>query len=209
MSWGFHSGEVSVIYSDQTAVVPNQLKEEVNSKITLLCALMKAVEIKNNAPVSPLRYPGAKRWMSGYISRSIAHNDFYPELFVEPFAGGASVSLALLHCNLVERIALVDRDPLVSSFWHTAFFDTEWLLDQIWKTEITVEKWERLRRQTPTSVRQRAFKCLYLNRTSFSGVLAPSAVPYRRQNSGIEVYNQLPVYQGNCDQPNTTGLGIS
>jgi DNA adenine methylase len=115
--------------------------------------------------------------MSGYISRSIAHNDLYPDLFVEPFAGGASVSLAQLSFNLVERIALVDRSPLIASFWQTVFFDTDWLVDQVWKTEITLEKWERLRRQTPLSVRQRAFKCLYLNRTSFSGVLAPSAGP--------------------------------
>jgi DNA adenine methylase len=115
--------------------------------------------------------------MSGYISRSIAHNDLYPELFVEPFAGGASVSMAQLSFNLVECIALVDRDPLIASFWQTVFFDTDWLVDQVWKTEITLEKWERLRRQTPLSVRQRAFKCLYLNRTSFSGVLAPSAGP--------------------------------
>ena len=115
--------------------------------------------------------------MSGYISRSIEYNDLSSELFIELFAGGASVSLVQLSCNLVERIALVDRDPLVASFWQTVFFDTDWLVDQIWKTEISVEKWEQLRCQTPVSVRQRAFKCLYLNRTSFSGVLAPGSGP--------------------------------
>lgn len=133
--------------------------------------------IRNKAPVSPLRYPGAKRWMSGYISRSIAHNNLLPELFVEPFAGGASVALAQLYSGLVEKVALNDRDPLVAAFWQTVFFDTDWLVDQIWKTEVTLENWERLKRQNPISIRGRAYKCLFLNRTSFSGVLAPNAGP--------------------------------
>jgi DNA adenine methylase len=132
---------------------------------------------RNKAPVSPLRYPGAKRWMSGYISRSIAQNNLLPELFVEPFAGGASVALAQLHSGLVDKVALNDRDPLVSAFWQTVFFDTDWLVDQVWQTEITLSNWERLRRQNPTTTRGQAFKCLYLNRTNFSGVLAPNAGP--------------------------------
>lgn len=136
-----------------------------------------AEKICNIAPVSPLRYPGAKRWMSRYICRSITYNDIRPECFVELFAGGASVSLAQLHYNLVDCVALIDRDPLVASFWQTVFFDTDWLVDEIWKTIVTVEKWKHLRNQRPTTIRERAFKCLYLNRTSFSGILAKSAGP--------------------------------
>lgn len=128
-------------------------------------------------PVSPLRYPGAKRWMSGYISRSIIHNDIEPELFIEPFAGGASVSLAMLHMGLVERIGLIDRDPMVAAFWKAVFFDTDWLIDRIRKTDVTLEKWERLKRENPKTLRRLAFKCLYMNRTSFSGILGPWAGP--------------------------------
>jgi DNA adenine methylase len=129
------------------------------------------------APLSPLRYPGAKRWMSGYILRAITQNKLFPDLFIEPFAGGASVSLALLHFNLVERIALIDRDPLLAAFWHTVFFDTDWLIDQVEKTEVSVKKWEQLKKQEHKTIRQKAFACLFLNRTSFSGILAPNAGP--------------------------------
>lgn len=139
-------------------------------------------KIKNKTLVSPLRYPGGKRWLSGYISRSIIQNELMPELFVELFAGGSSISLKLLQLKLVKRIALIDRDPLIASFWQTVFFDTDWLIDQIWKSKITIQKWEQMRRLNPVSVRQRAFKCLYLNRTSFSGVLAPSAGPIGGKN---------------------------
>jgi DNA adenine methylase len=148
-----------------------------------------AATMTNGAPVSPLRYPGAKRWMSGYVSRSIIHNELEPELFVEPFAGGASVSLALLHMGLVERIGLVDRDPMVAAFWKAVFFDTDWLIGSIRKTEVTLAKWERLKRENPKTQRRLAFKCLYMNRTSFSGILSPWAGPIggKKQESAYKI----------------------
>lgn len=115
--------------------------------------------------------------MSGYISRAIDRNNLLPDLFVEPFAGGASVSLAQLHAGLVEKVVLNDRDPLVAAFWKTVFFDSDWLIDQISNIDVTLENWRRFKRQRSRSVRARALQCLFLNRTSFSGVLAASAGP--------------------------------
>lgn len=133
--------------------------------------------MSTRVPVSPLRYPGAKRWMSGYISRSIDRNNLLPALFVEPFAGGASVALAQLAAGLVEKVILNDRDPLIAAFWKTVFFDTDWLVDRIEKADVTLAEWSRLKIQKPQSVRALAYKCLFLNRTSFSGVLTDSAGP--------------------------------
>jgi DNA adenine methylase len=87
--------------------------------------------MRNPSPVSPLRYPGAKRWMCDYISRSIHRNDLLPALFVEPFAGGASVSLSQLRAGLTDKVILNDRDPQIASFWATVFFDTDWLVRQV------------------------------------------------------------------------------
>lgn len=115
--------------------------------------------------------------MSGYISRSIDRNDLLPALFVEPFAGGASVALAQLAAGLIERVILNDRDPLIAAFWQTVFFDTDWLIDKVWGAEVTVAEWSRLKAQRPTTVRGLAYKCLFLNRTSFSGVLTDRAGP--------------------------------
>ena len=124
---------------------------------------------KNNIPVSPLRYPGSKRWLSNYIARSINQNGLTPDLFIEPFAGGASVSLAMLSMGLVKKVALNDRDPLIAAFWRTVFFDTDWLIDRVLKVEVSLNKWERLKKSNPKTIRDKAFKCLFLNRTSFSG----------------------------------------
>jgi hypothetical protein len=54
--------------------------------------------------------------MTGYVARAVAHNNLLPELFVEPFAEGASVALAQLYQGLVQKVVLSDRDPLIAAF---------------------------------------------------------------------------------------------
>lgn len=126
---------------------------------------------------SPLRYPGAKRKLFPHIAQVLARNASRPELFIEPFAGGASVALSLLWTDRVESIGLVDADPLVSSFWEIVFRDSDWLIGQIWDVEISVAKWREVRAWNPVDDRGRALKCLFLNRTSFSGIMHRRAGP--------------------------------
>lgn len=127
--------------------------------------------------ISPLRYPGAKRRLSSYIAESLALNDFKPKLLVEPLAGGASVSLELLARGAVEKIALGERDPLVAAFWKLVFTDHEKLLEAFHALPVNVRTWTKLKHLESKKDLDRAVACLYLNRTSFSGILAPSAGP--------------------------------
>ena len=106
--------------------------------------------------------------MSGYISRSIDRNNLFPALFVEPFAGGASVASAQLATGFAQKVILNDRDPLIAAFWRTVFFDTDWLVNKVENAEVTLSEWIRLKAQKPKSTRGLAYKCLFLNRTSFS-----------------------------------------
>jgi DNA adenine methylase len=147
--------------------------------------------------LSPLRYAGAKRRLSGYISEVLRLNGLRPKLFVEPFAGGASVALQLLTENLVDEIALGERDPLVASFWKIVFNDAEWLIDQIERMSITVERWRHFHDGTFRSNRERALACLFLNRTSFSGILADTSGP-------IGGYKQVSAYKVDCRFPVAT-----
>jgi len=128
------------------------------------------------AVLSPLRYPGAKRQLLPFI-RALANADVYPvDLLVEPFCGGASISLALLGSGVARQGILADADPLVAAFWHAAAFDTERLLDVV-DEPVTLERWDSWRKANPTDTLEQAKKCLFLNRTSFSGVLHGSAGP--------------------------------
>jgi DNA adenine methylase len=96
---------------------------------------------------SPLRYPGAKLRLFSPIAETLTLNSLKPKLFCEPFAGGLSVSLRLLSKNLVENIAVGERDSLVAGFWKTVFNDAEWLVRQIDGLEVTLEKWKAYRDQ--------------------------------------------------------------
>jgi DNA adenine methylase len=127
--------------------------------------------------VSPLRYPGAKRRLAGYIAALLELNDLKPKLFVEPFAGGASVALELLAGGHVEHIALGEKDSWVASFWKVVFFDTDWLIDRVENMQVTLRQWRHFKRGGFRSDRDRALACLFLNRTSFSGILSPTAGP--------------------------------
>lgn len=139
--------------------------------------------------VSPLRYPGAKRRLSGYVSEILKLNGLRPEVYVEPFAGGASVALELANRDMVDKVILGERDPLVSSFWKVVFNDTEWLVEKVAKVKVSLRQWDRFRRQRVRSDRGRALACLFLNRTSFSGILASTAGPIggRTQESDYEI----------------------
>jgi DNA adenine methylase len=144
--------------------------------------------------LSPLRYPGAKSGLAKVVGDLIAESSKSigrPQLFVEPFAGGASTALRLAGAGIVDRILLADADPLVTRFWQVAAGDTDWLIDRMWHEPVTLERWDYWRQWTPAndSDRDAAVKCLFLNRTTFSGILHRRAGPIggRRQESQYKI----------------------
>jgi DNA adenine methylase len=144
--------------------------------------------------LSPLRYPGAKSGLVGVIGDLVSgatEKLGKPELFVEPFAGGASTALRLAGAGIVRRVLLADTDPLVARFWQVAAADTEWLIDRMMDEPVTLERWDHWRSWQPLDPRDRdtAVKCLFLNRTTFSGILHGRAGPIggRKQKSEYKI----------------------
>lgn len=125
---------------------------------------------------SILRYPGSKARFCAFIAKAIALNAARPRLFVEPFCGGASVSIALLEGGVVEEIAINDVDSLISQLWSTVFSKdgAEWLANQVLEVPLSVDEWRRQKALIPVSSHEAALKCLYLNRTSFNGIIHKS-----------------------------------
>ena len=145
--------------------------------------------------LSPLRYPGGKKRLAAYVAETIRINELSPALLVEPFAGGAAVALQLVSDGLVDKILLGERDPLLAAFWKVVFDDPEWLIDQMYEIDVSLDAWLEFKASRPRSNRDRALKCLFLNRTSFSGILSPSAGPLggRDQRSNYKIGCRFPV----------------
>ncbi len=144
--------------------------------------------------ISPLRYPGSKRLLVPILEALVRANVPPPRLFVEPLCGGATASLRLAGTDTAHEIFLADLDPLVAAFWRIAAFDTEWLVDAMQEEPVTVDRWGHWRKAEPAAARDQALKCLFLNRTTFSGILHGWAGPIggRKQKSPYKIDCRFP-----------------
>ena len=124
---------------------------------------------------SPLRYPGGKWRLSGLFERIINLNHRTPPTYVEPYAGGASLALALLFRDKVSEIHLNDLDPAVHAFWHSVLNRTAEMLTLVRNTPVTPTEWEKQREiyrsGRGASTLGLGFATFFLNRTSHSGIL--------------------------------------
>jgi DNA adenine methylase len=123
---------------------------------------------------SPLRYPGGKRKLANYVKLLMLENDLVGSEYVEPYAGGGSVALALLFEEYAAHIHINDLNPSVYSFWNAVLTEPEEMCDRIASVDVTVEEWQYQRaiqeREEPDHI-DLAFSTFFLNRTSRSGVI--------------------------------------
>ena len=132
---------------------------------------------------SPLRYPGGKTWLVPHIRKWLATMNS-PQLLTEPFAGGAITSLTAVMENLVPRCLLVERDQDVAAFWVTALNNSDQLIELIKEFTPTRDSVELLEHQQPSTVIERGFRTLVLNRTRRGGILAKGASLTRTAEKG-------------------------
>lgn len=185
-------------------IIPTHILDNPRQLVSPLGAIDHA--LMTGRYQSPLRYPGAKSSLAPVIARVLNAakcSRAVPkiDLLVEPFAGGASASLRLVGQGIVDRVLLADVDPLVTAFWQAAAADTDALIDRMhdeWTRYVkpggagAVERWDYWRSWAParnakpdTARLGLAVQCLFLNRTTFSGILHGKAGPIggRKQES--------------------------
>jgi len=123
---------------------------------------------------SPLRYPGGKGKIANFMKAVFLKNSFVGAEYVEPYAGGASVALALLFEEYASHIHINDLNRSVYTFWKTVLSSPTELCDRIQNAELSVEEWTKqraLQHDPEVSDLDLAFSTFYLNRTSRSGIL--------------------------------------
>jgi DNA adenine methylase len=121
---------------------------------------------------SPLRYPGGKTWMIPRLRAWLASRS-RPAVFLEPFAGGASLGCTVLMEDLADQVVLVELDLRVATFWQVLFGDQGLeLADRMLSTDLLTELVPILAGD-PTEPLELAWRTLVHNRVSHGGVLAP------------------------------------
>ena len=135
---------------------------------------------------SPLRYPGGKSKIYNNIRNLIVTNEYTGRTYVEPFAGGFGVGIALLEDNIIEQAIMNDLDIHLYHFWDAVLHQTEALINLVRETPITLD--ERMRQKQIYSNEESpplldGFSTLFLNRVNYSGVLFAGPLGGRNQNS--------------------------
>lgn len=129
--------------------------------------------------VSPFRYPGGKTWLVPSVLAWLASRRERPRLFIEPFAGGASVGLAVAESGLADRVLLTELDARVAAVWHVLVNGTdrdfEQLCEQVGRFVVTAHSVGELLAREPESVVDIAFATIVANRVKRGGILAERA----------------------------------
>ena len=142
---------------------------------------------------NPLRYPGAKSKLVPYIQKLIEVEGLKGCTFYEPYAGSAAVSFTLLENKTISKAVINELDPLVYCFWVSVMNQPNALIQLIQNTDITLENWNAFAEyRNPQYITNRTtleigFAGLFLNRTSFSGILKAGPLGGHAQSSDYTI----------------------
>jgi DNA adenine methylase len=124
--------------------------------------------------------------MADYFKKIFKENLLYDGVYIEPYAGGASVGLSLLFNEYASKIIINDIDRSIFSFWHSVLNETDKLCKLIQDTSVTVENWEKQKIIQKTKQQQGllevGFSTFFLNRTNRSGILNAGFIGGRQQS---------------------------
>lgn len=139
--------------------------------------------------LSPLRYPGGKSDFSSTAYKIVKSLNLNGKTLVEPYAGSAAVSLALLDSGVISRAVLIEKDILVYSFWKALFTRTDELIEKFLDLPITLETWHKfkiyfdLKNIDDADVVDVGLAGLFYNRANFSGILSAGPIGGMGQKS--------------------------
>lgn len=153
-----------------------------------------ATRIINVASVpmrSPFRYPGGKTWLVPYVRLWLKQRYAETKELIEPFAGGAIVSLTAAFEKLAKRVTMIERDDDVAAVWKTVLSkDAKWLAERIVAFEMTTATASAVLQKKPLSTREKAFATILKNRVNHGGILAPGAGLLKHGENGKGVLSR-------------------
>ena len=143
------------------------------------------------ATLTPFRYPGAKNKLISILDASLIDLGIKQNSnFIDAFVGGGSVLL-----NVAERYPNLelfgnDKDYWMASFWKIVSdgqsLKLQELLD-LMAQPVTLEHFYKLRQTPPISDVEAAYRAIFFNRTTFSGILYSGPIGGKEQKSKYKV----------------------
>ncbi|MCG8349805.1 MAG: DNA adenine methylase [Chloroflexales bacterium] len=134
---------------------------------------------------SPFRYPGGKTWLVPRIRTWLASRPTPPAEFIEPFAGGAIMSLTVAFERLAQHITMSELDHQVAAVWHTIINgDAAWLAECIAQFNVTPETVAATLDEPAVTLPDLAFQTILKNRVNRGGILAPGAGRIKHGENG-------------------------
>lgn len=132
-----------------------------------------------------MRYPGGKSSIAKHISQTLIEDRIRGKI-IEPFAGGASVSLYALMSHYVDKVVLNDLDLAIYAVWYSILNRADQLIALIEKHKATIEEFKRnkkiLKSKNPDLLNL-AFSAVCVNRQSYGGkIIRPSFTSPDRMN---------------------------
>jgi len=136
------------------------------------------VNVASIPDLSPFRYPGGKTWLVPCIRQWLGSKPRKPSLFVEPFVGGAIVSLTVANEDLASHVVMVELDSEVAAVWETilnAKNGGRWLANKITEFKMNSTTVEHELAKSGLMGRSLAFQTILKNRVNRGGILAAGA----------------------------------
>jgi len=136
----------------------------------------KEINVSSVPQRSPFRYPGGKTWLIPHIRDWLKSKKTRPSRLIEPFAGGAIVSLTTAFEGLAKHAVFCELDPHVAALWRVVLNgQSEWLVQKILTFEVNEENVRAELGRDAQQLRDEAFKTILRNRVQRGGIMAPGA----------------------------------
>ena len=138
---------------------------------------------------TPLRYPGGKTQLSGFVSHLINENEMEHVIYCEPYSGGFGAGLELLFSGVVEEVIINDLDLGIYSLWYAIIYESQRLIDYIQNTCVNISMWNKQKEIYHQLIDgnaydfKLAFATLFLNRTNRSGIITGGPIGGKQQLS--------------------------
>jgi len=139
---------------------------------------------------TPFRYPGAKNKLLPIILNNLKDIIINDGTFTDAFVGGGSVLLAVAEKYPKVKLFVNDKDYWIYSFWKVVSGpsqeDFEELIDMVTQ-KVTIDLFYSLREDRYKDHVRCAYKALFFNRTTFSGIFYSGPIGGKKQSGKYTV----------------------